>query len=79
MLNIGGNKIGDDNMSDYPEILCNTIINKDGKSYRVRQFGFAGEVSEEHHILIPTNKIVRTFKDDGMEDIAKRIILPLVK
>ena len=59
-------------MNSFPEIPCSTIVNKDDKSYRVRQFGYSGEIYEEHLIPIPVNRTIKTFKDDGTEDIIKR-------
>ncbi len=64
-------------MADYPEIPCNTIINKNGKSYQVRQFGFAGNVYEDHLIPIPAKKKIRTFNEDGTEDTAKYKEVPV--
>ena len=38
-----------------------------------------GKVYEEHLIPIPTKKIVKTFKEDGTEDIAKRQEIDITK
>ena len=62
-------------MSKYPEIKCNRIKNIDGKSYQVRKFGLNGIVYEEELHPIPTEKIIRTMKTDGTEDLTKQIIV----
>jgi len=61
-------------MSKYPEIPCSTILNKNGESYIVRKFGLNGQVFEEELHPIPTQKIIRTMKPDGTEDVSKQII-----
>ena len=69
-------------MNIYPEIPCSKIKiidrDKDGKpipekKYFVREYGLNGVVLEVELIPIPNEKITRTIKEDGTEDIAKRI------
>ncbi len=70
---------------NYKEIPCNKIknltdsITKKVTSYRVKYFGISGQVFEEHRIPIPDKKIIRTFKEDGTEDIAKQVEIDISK
>jgi len=64
-------------MSRYPEIPCNKVKNigtgEKMKPYRVRKYGLNGVVYEEELIPIPSQKIIRTLKEDGTENTSLRI------
>jgi|TARA_Y100000310_G_C20701301_1_gene830185 hypothetical protein len=59
-------------MSQYPEIACAVTKEIGGKSYKVRRYGINNQVFEEELYPIPAEKIIRTMKADGTEDVTKR-------
>ena len=59
-------------MSTYSEIPSAAYREIDGIQYFVRKFGMNGQVFEEELVPMPTDKIVRTMKEDGTEDVSKR-------
>lgn len=60
-------------MANYPELPCAVIKNVGGVKHFVRRYGLNRVVLEEELIPIPAEKVVRTMKADGTEDITKRI------
>lgn len=66
-------------MSNYPEIASATYQEIEGTKYFVRKFGLGSQVLEEELTPIPISKIIKTMKDDGTEDEAKRRIIPLTE
>lgn len=71
-------------MSKYPEIPSNKTKNvtqpdKSVISYKVRQYGMNGVVFEEELFPVPTQRIIRTMKEDGTEDVTKRKTEEIIK
>ncbi len=66
-------------MSVYPEIPCAVTKEINGVKYYVRKYGINGQVFEEEYHPIPIEKVIRTMKPDGTEDIGKRDTKPLIE
>ena len=64
-------------MSIYPELPCSKIKIINGKSFIVRKYGLQEKVFEEELVPIPSEKIIKTLKEDGTEDLTKRDVVAL--
>ena len=64
-------------MSIYPELPCSKIKIINEKHYIVRYYGLQNKVFEEELVPIPSEKIIKTLKEDGTEDLTKRDVVAL--
>lgn len=66
-------------MTEYEKIPCNRFVNKNGTTYRVKQYGFGGVVYYEELIPLPDTKTTTVFNADGSENKDLSTTTPIEK